>query len=262
MRSRHHGVADTAKAELAIQTGTVWVDNDPAPGRNFWNNDRSDLSPEEDEQMTDIYLCRHGRTTMNVNGLLRGRLDPGLDLVGYAEARELGELLGGLGLTRVISSPLVRAVETARPIAERAGLEVETDDRLLDRAYGQFDGTSSEELVERYGSLDAAPGVEPAEEVVSRGRAVLEELAAQPDRGPIVVVSHDAVIRRLLDELTPTPTRTEHVQPRTGCWSLLRIEGQGWKLLMADSKDDPVETALAVRSVHHEPVFTAGQLAT
>jgi len=212
--------------------------------------------------MTDIYLCRHGRTTMNVAGLLRGRLDPELDLVGYAEARELGGLLGGLGLTRVISSPMVRAVETARPIAERAGLEVETDDRLLDRAYGQFDGTSSDELVEKYGSLDAAPGVEPAEEVVARGRAVLEELAAQPDGGPIVVVSHDAVIRRLLDELTPTPTHTEHVQPRTGCWSLLRTEGQGWELLMADSKDDPVETALATRSVHHEPVFSTGRPAT
>ncbi len=211
--------------------------------------------------MTDIYLCRHGRTNMNVAGLLRGRLDPDLDLVGLTEARELGELLGGLGLTRVIASPLGRAVGTARPIAERAGLEVETDDRLLDRAYGEFDGTSSEELAEKYGSLDAAPGVEPAAEVVARARAVLEELAADPNGGPIVVVSHDAVIRRVLDELTPTPTRTEHVQPRTGCWSLLRHDDRGWELLMADSKDDPVETALATRSVHHEPVFTAGQLA-
>ena len=212
--------------------------------------------------MTDIYLCRHGRTTMNVNGLLRGRLDPDLDLVGFTEARELGELLGGLGLTRVVASPLGRAVETARPIAARAGLEVETDDRLLDRAYGQFDGASSDDVVEEYGSLDAAPGVEPAAEVLARGRAVLDELAADPSDGPIVVVSHDAVIRRLLDALTPTPTHHEHVQPRTGCWSLLRHDGADWELLMADSKDDPVETALAVRSVHHEPVFSATQLGT
>lgn len=210
--------------------------------------------------MTDIYLCRHGRTAMNVNGLLRGRLDPDLDLVGFAEARELGALLGGLDLTRVIASPLARAVETARPIAERAGLEVETDERLLDRAYGQFDGASSEDVIEQYGSLDAAPGVEPAEAVIARGRAVLDELAAEADSGPIVVVSHDAVIRRVLDALTPTPTRHEHVEPRTGCWSLLRHDGSAWQLVMADSKDDPVETALAVRSVRHEPVFAATQL--
>jgi len=212
--------------------------------------------------MTDIYLCRHGRTTMNVAGLLRGRLDPDLDLVGYAEARELGKLLGGIGPARVIASPLRRAVETAKPIAERAGLEAETDERLLDRAYGEFDGAAGDDLIEQYGSLDEVPGVEPATEVVARGRAVLDELVAHPVDGPIVVVSHDAVIRRVLDALTPTPMHTEHVQPRTGCWSLLRHDGTGWELVMADSKDDPVETALAVRSVHHDPVFAAGLPAT
>jgi hypothetical protein len=46
--------------------------------------------------------------------------------------------------------------------------------------------------------------------------------------------------------LTPTPGHTEHVQPRTGCWSLLRHDDTGWHLIRANSKDDPIETALAV----------------
>ena len=86
--------------------------------------------------MTDIYLCRHGRTQLNVAGRLRGRLDPDLDIVGFAEARDLAEELSHVEPTRVISSPLHRALETARPIAEAAELTVETDDRLLDRCYG------------------------------------------------------------------------------------------------------------------------------
>jgi len=205
--------------------------------------------------MTDIYLCRHGRTPLNVAGKLRGRLDPDLDLVGHAEARDLAGQLRSVGLSRVISSPLARAVETARPVAEAAEVELETDDRLLDRDYGGFDGAVADDVRARFGSLDAAPGVEPASAVADRARAVLEDLLAAGEEGPVAVVSHDAVIRLLLDTLAPTPRQTEHVQPRTGCWSLLRHDADGWRLLMANSKDDPVETALAERSVRHEPVF-------
>jgi len=194
--------------------------------------------------MSDIYLCRHGRTQLNVAGLLRGRLDPDLDLVGYSEARDLAEQLGTVGLSRVISSPARRAQATAIPIAKASGLQVELDERLLDRAYGQFDGTSAADVIDQYGSLDAAPGVEPATAVAERAEAVLAELVAAADRDEsVAVVSHDAVIRILLETLAPNPRHTEHVQPRTGCWSLLRRDGEGWRLVVANSKDDPIEAA-------------------
>jgi broad specificity phosphatase PhoE len=194
--------------------------------------------------MTDIYLCRHGRTQLNVAGRLRGRLDPDLDLVGLAEARDLAEQLGDLGLARVISSPQQRALQTATPIAAAAGLEVTTDDRLLDRDYGQFDGAASADVIEQHGSLDAAPGVEPPSAVAARAIACLDGLVGGPDEGPIVVVSHDAVIRLVLDELVPNPRHNHHVEPRTGCWSLLRHEGDTWHLAVANSKDDPEAAAL------------------
>ena len=192
--------------------------------------------------MTDIYLCRHGRTPLNVAGRLRGRLDPELDLVGVAEARELAQHLGRLGISRVIASPLKRAVQTATPIAEAAGVILETDARLADRDYGQFDGASQAEVVASYGSLDSAPGVEPARAVVVRAQSVLDELA-QSD-GPIVVVSHDAVLRLVLDALTPIPIDGGHLPPRTGSWSLLRHDAAGWQLVIANRKDDPFETVL------------------
>lgn len=194
--------------------------------------------------MTDIYLCRHGRTQLNVAGRLRGRLDPELDLIGMAEARDLAEQLGSLGISRVVSSPQRRAVQTATPIAAAAGLQVETDQRLLDRAYGEFDGATTADVVAEYGSLDAAPGVEPATEVAQRAIATLDDLAAGPSDGPIVVVSHDTVIRLLLDELAPNPRHNHHVEPRTGCWSLLRHGADGWRLVVANSKDDPSEAGL------------------
>lgn len=193
--------------------------------------------------MTDIYLCRHGRTPLNVAGQLRGRLDPDLDLVGVAEARDLGDHLGRLGLERVIASPLRRAVQTATPIAETAGVKLETDDRLADRDYGEFNGALQADVVARYGSLDAAPGVEPAEAVIARAQSVLDELAAES--GPIVVVSHDAVVRLVLDALAPIPIHGGHLPPRTGSWSLLRHDADGWQLIVANRKDDPFETVLS-----------------
>ncbi|MFT4111018.1 histidine phosphatase family protein [Propionicimonas sp.] len=196
-------------------------------------------------EAVDIYLCRHGRTAMNAAGRLRGRLDPDLDLVGVAEARDLGRLLGALAPARVVASPLRRAVATAAPVADAAGVTVEIDDRLADRAYGRFDGAVKAEVVAEFGSLDAAPGVEPATAVFERAAAALADLVRPDGPTPVVVVSHDAVIRQLLNHLTPGPGQVDHVPPRTGCWSLLRHDGEGWHLLVANSKDDPQEVALA-----------------
>lgn len=218
--------------------------------------------------MTDIYLCRHGRTQLNVAGLLRGRLDPELDLVGHSEARDLAQQLRNVGLARVISSPLRRAMQTALPIAMAAGLEVETDERLLDRAFGRFDGTPAEDVLANFGSYDAAPGVEHSEAVAERVQEVLADIVNDPDEGAVAVVTHDALIRILLDTLAPTPRHTAHVQPRTGCWSLLRHDDEeGWRLLVANSKDDPVEAVQAPWNSHPDPGLTthkpasAGRLA-
>ncbi len=193
----------------------------------------------------DLYLCRHGRTPLNAVGRLRGRLDPDLDLVGQSEARDLAELLSPLHPTRVVSSPLGRARQTATPIAVAEGLGVEFDGRLVDRSYGQFDGALREDLIAQYGSINAAPGLEPEAEVAARGVAALTELAEAGTSGPIVVVTHDAVLRYALAALAPGYTPNELLPPRTGSWTLLRYTDGTWELVQADSKDDPIETALA-----------------
>lgn len=192
----------------------------------------------------DIYLCQHGRTQLNREGRLRGRLDPELDLVGLAEARDLAALLGQLSPTRVISSPLKRAAQTAEAIAEAAEVEVELDDRLVDRSYGEFDGELSIEVAEKYGRPSAAPGVESTAELVARATAVLDGIVSDTESGPVVVVTHDAVIRYVLADLAPGYSPSELVPQRTGAWSLLRWADGAWTLVAFASKDDPIETVL------------------
>jgi broad specificity phosphatase PhoE len=106
---------------------------------------------------TRIYLARHGRTRLDAAGLLRGRLDPGIDAVGLFQALTLSDVLGRQDLQLIISSPLVRAVETARKVALRAGLEVEIDQRLADRDFGPWAGKTLDVVIARWGSLNNAP---------------------------------------------------------------------------------------------------------
>ena len=88
-----------------------------------------------------IVLARHGQTEANRDGLLVGRVDPPLTALGFEQAARLAEALAGSGADRVVASPLARTRTTAEAIATRLGLEVETDERLIEMDYGAWDGT-------------------------------------------------------------------------------------------------------------------------
>lgn len=181
--------------------------------------------------MTRIYLVRHGRTALNAAGVLRGALDPELDAVGLRQASVLGDLLGRHELGLVVSSPLKRAVQTAQGIALRAGLEVEIDPRLIDRDYGSWAGEAREAVIAQYGSLNAAPGVEPEHDVLTRAMEALTEACRRVEGGSAVVVSHDALNGLLLAALDPQLGESTVVIQDTGCFNVLAFDDQRWSVL-------------------------------
>ncbi|HLU33243.1 MAG TPA: histidine phosphatase family protein [Natronosporangium sp.] len=88
---------------------------------------------------TVVHLLRHGEVH-NPRGILYGRL-PGFALSerGRKMALAVAGWFDGRDLTYVVSSPLERAQQTAAPIAERFGLPIETDPRLIE-ADNRFEG--------------------------------------------------------------------------------------------------------------------------
>jgi len=142
-----------------------------------------------------VYLVRHGRTVLNADGRLRGLSDPPLDEVGKAEVARLAEVLAA---KHPKVSPLRRAVATAEAIARAANISVVVDARLNDRDYGPSTGAVKAEVEQQFGSVDAAPGVEPADAVEARASAGFHDLVGQFDSGPLILVSHDAINRALL----------------------------------------------------------------
>ncbi len=83
---------------------------------------------------TKVHLLRHGEVH-NPDGVLYGRL-PGYHLseLGHAMARRVAETVADRDITYLVASPLERAQETARPIADKLGLEIVTDDRVIEAA--------------------------------------------------------------------------------------------------------------------------------
>lgn len=178
-----------------------------------------------------LILARHGQTVLNARDQLRGHLDPDLDDVGRQQAVALAQALtGGYDIQAVRHSPLLRARRTAEAIAAAAGTTAESDARLMDRDYGQWAGHPKAEVVAQWGSLDAAPGVEPAQDVLARA---LQALAAYADQPGVVLVAHDAVNQLLLMHLDPALTSPP--RQRTACWNVLEHNASGgWRVVETD----------------------------
>lgn len=176
---------------------------------------------------TRVYLARHGRTALNAEGRLRGLSDPPLDEVGQAEVARLANALAARHLGAVVCSPLQRAVATAQAIAVAADVPVAVDTRLVDRDYGPMTGLRREEVEQRYGSVDFAPGVESRSALADRARRAFVELAAEFGPGPVALVSHDAFNTTLLAQIDPT---LGDIGQRTACWNELSLVDGIWRV--------------------------------
>ena len=145
-------------------------------------------------------LVRHGRTEWARSGRHTGLTDVGLDEVGREQAVAVGALLGSVlsgPPALVLTSPLVRAAETAR----LAGLEAQVEPGLVEWDYGAYEGVSSAEISQRLGRAWEifADGVAPGdgehpgellEEVAARCAGVLVRARAALAGGDVVLVGH------------------------------------------------------------------------
>ncbi|MBD7996468.1 histidine phosphatase family protein [Arthrobacter sp. Sa2CUA1] len=152
-----------------------------------------------------LVLARHGETDWNQERRLQGRTDNPLNGVGRAQARRAGRLLAAEPWDVVVSSPLLRAVQTAQIVADAAGLQpAGTLPGLIERDYGSAEGLHLNGLTEP--QLTAALGIgEPEEAVAERGISALRSVAAQYPGQRIVAVAHGTLIRLTLSALTGRP---------------------------------------------------------
>lgn len=156
-----------------------------------------------------IHLVRHGTTPLNVHRRYRGRLEVPLDEQGWADARAAAASLAGAELVAVYTSPLRRARDTARTIADAAGLaEIVDEGGLNNLEYGAWTALTSDEAENydpvafaQYQGFDPGaecPGGENLEGAADRIVTALIELGAQHPGQAICAVSHAAMVRLAL----------------------------------------------------------------
>ena len=142
-----------------------------------------------------MVLLRHGATEWSLSGQHTGRTDiPLLDL-GREQARAAGELLRGMNFAQVLTSPLLRARETAA----LAGFDGEIEPDLLEWDYGAYEGLTSEEIRdERPGWTLWTDGVVDGEGAADVGRRVDRVIVrARSAQGDTLCVAHGHVLRVL-----------------------------------------------------------------
>ena len=142
-----------------------------------------------------ITLVRHGETEWSRSGRHTGRTDLPLTESGKAEARALRSRLAGIAFSRVISSPLQRAVRTA----ELAGFSPVTDADLVEWDYGDFEGLTSAEIRKTHPAWDlfrdGCPGGESVAAMAERTDRAAERLKALD--GNVLVFAHGHLLRVL-----------------------------------------------------------------
>ena len=104
------------------------------------------LALPDQGEATRLVLVRHAQTDESARGRCYGRLDVQLSPRGLRQAQALADTLAGLPLAAVYSSPLVRALDTARPLAAARGLEPAVLEGLAELDFGEVEGLAYDEI--------------------------------------------------------------------------------------------------------------------
>jgi len=106
--------------------------------------------------MTEVFLIRHGETAWNAERRLQGHIDIELNDNGMRQAELLAQALRGEPLDAIFASDLVRARQTAAPLAAALGLSVGVRSDLRERCYGAFEGLRYADIGTQYPEAYAA----------------------------------------------------------------------------------------------------------
>jgi broad specificity phosphatase PhoE len=185
--------------------------------------------------MTRLILIRHGETDWNTEGRWQGQIDIPLNENGLEHAQQLARELAGEGIQAIYSSNLLRAIQTADPLAKIAGLRVNIDPRLREIHQGEWQGMLVKDIQARYAErfqqrranplAIAPPGGETVLEVQQRVYNSLEDILLRHPDETVAIVAHGFVIAVLRVRLEKHPLeQVWGLIPPNGKWFTYQVE--------------------------------------
>jgi alpha-ribazole phosphatase len=162
-----------------------------------------------------LVLVRHAAVEGSAHGRCYGTLDVGLSPAGRWQSASLARALESDPVARVVSSPRVRAVETATAIARPHGLDVHVVPDLRELDFGELEGRTYEEIASSLPELYAEwmttpttvrfPGGEGYADLEARALAAVSELRTAHHGQTIVAVTHGGIVRAVLCDVLGLP---------------------------------------------------------
>lgn len=147
-----------------------------------------------------LYAARHGQTDWNLADRIQGRTDNPLNETGKAQALALAESMSDIKIDLIISSPMIRAMQTAQAVSNVCKAPIITDDRLIEQHYGIYEGqhrfcdgflANKRQFAFKY------PGGESMMLVAKRVYSLLDEIKKEYPQKTIMLVCHGGVLRVL-----------------------------------------------------------------
>ncbi len=149
--------------------------------------------------MKKLYFTRHGQTIWNVENKICGATDIALTELGHEQAKELGARIAadsGIKIDEILCSPLMRAHDTARHIADATGIPLRVDERLKEQNFGCFEATprnGQEFQLQKRSFINHFEGGESMMEMAQRIYNLLDEIKA--DDKVYLLVAHNGIAR-------------------------------------------------------------------
>ena len=167
-----------------------------------------------------FYGLRHGATDWNRQGLFQGRTDNPLNEDGLRQAHDAASTLRGVGISRIVASPLVRALKTAEIIAEAISVPLTIDAGIIEFDFGSFEGLPVRDLMIRH-DVKSATGLvsilpTDGENWDAMTERALASVSTWLDRHPdddILFVCHDAVMQAIANALCGSYFKNSHGTP-------------------------------------------------
>lgn len=197
--------------------------------------------------MSLILFLRHGQAKNNVERILAGR-SKGFPLtdVGVQQARNIGEFLRPFNISKIYSSPIERAEQTANIVASKVGLDCIIDERLTEIEMGSFSGMHYDEMFSKYGNvflkfyqghpIVETNGIETFASVKKRILDMVSHCSQKYNNETILLVTHMDPIKSMISTiLQPKPELLYELIIRNASLTILKNEQSSFSMVAINS---------------------------
>jgi broad specificity phosphatase PhoE len=180
---------------------------------------------------TVLGLLRHGQTDWNIDFRLQGVTDTQLNETGIAQAKDAAAAITAAHWDAVITSPLIRARDTAEIVANKNKFDQPlVEPLLIERSFGEAEGLMHDQWVAKYSNTNEVPGGESLVALEQRANLLLSTIATEYRGKRVIAVSHGALIRVLLRIVSDGEFPREGERLGNACLSVLVHDEEKWRV--------------------------------